>query len=167
MDKYSYKDVIIDPADPRVEIGKEYWFGDAPGELLANSNKDKPNCHGVLHDVGEDGEFYPFCVCVDGVNYIEAACLIRKKEPEKKYVPFDLSKPEVRDSLRGKWIRRKPYTFNPSYCLEVTIDCFEQVDEGAEGVDSIYWTANGINSHELFEDWTFLDGTPCGQKEEE
>ena len=25
-DKYTYADVIIDPDDPRVELGKEYYF---------------------------------------------------------------------------------------------------------------------------------------------
>ena len=28
MARYTYEDVIIDPNDPRVEIGKEYFFGD-------------------------------------------------------------------------------------------------------------------------------------------
>ena len=26
-ERYSYKDVIIDPEDPRVEIGAEYYYG--------------------------------------------------------------------------------------------------------------------------------------------
>lgn len=153
---YSHADVIIDPHDPRVEVGAEYYFGDNAGQLLHGARTGwKAE---VLRDVCKaTDEYSPFYNGSSGFS-----CLIRKKE--QKYVPFDLSKPEVRDRLRGKWIRRKPYTFNPNYCLEVTIDCFEQVDEGAEGIDSIYWTANGINSHELFEDWTFLDGTPCGQE---
>lgn len=147
---YSYADVIIDPDDPRVEIGREYWFGDVPGELLSHSNKDKPNCHGVLHDVGEDGEFYPFCVCVDGVNYIEAACLIRKKESEKRYIPFDLSKPEVRDSLRGKWF------YYPSTDSELMIDCFSHMDS--------QWRVHGLTSDQFLNACTFLDGSPCGQE---
>ena len=155
---YSYADVIIDPADPRVEIGKEYYFSDVPGDVISKALKDDyaRKLIGISKKIGNP---LPFML---ENNDWAWACLIRKKE--QKYVPFDLSKPEVRDRLRGKWIRRKPYTSNPNYCREVPIDCFEQVDEGAEGIDSIYWTANGINSHELFEDWTFLDGTPCGEE---
>ena len=41
MSEYTYKDVIIDPEDPRVEIGKEYYFGDFPKEALEYANKRK------------------------------------------------------------------------------------------------------------------------------
>lgn len=152
---YSYADVIIDPDDPRVEIGAEYYMADYVTSVLNAAN----NCGrgdkliGVRH-----GAKKPF-IC-QGVAW---ACLIRKKD-HKKYVPFDLSKPEVRDGLRGKWIKRSHISLASNLCLETIIVDFEQVDEGAEGIDSIYWTANGINSHELFEDWTFLDGTPCGEE---
>ena len=155
MDKYTYKDIIIDPDDSRVEIGKEYLFGDVPGELLANSNKDKPNCHGVLRYVGKDGEFCPFCVCVDGVNYIDAVCLIHKKEPEKKYVPFDLIKPEVREKLRGKWILR------PEGDEEKLIWWFWRDNAGRWYVDE------DISAQELLDDWVFFDKTPCGEEMEE
>lgn len=155
---YSYADVIIDPADPRVEIGAEYYFGDNVGQLLHGARTGWETR--VLRDVCKTtDEYSPFYNGSSGFS-----CIIRKKEPKKKHVPFDLSKPEVRDRLRGQWIRRKPYSFNPGYCLEVVIDCFEQVDEGAEGLDSIYWVVNGISALELLEDWTFLDGSPCGQE---
>ena len=120
MDKYSYKDVIIDPEDPRVEIGAEYWFGMNPKDCIGKANSGKMT--GRLAFMADEDK--PFGCHTGSAHSLSFPCIIRKKEPEKKYVPFDLSKPEVRDSLRGKWIRRKPYTFNPSYCLEVTIECF-------------------------------------------
>lgn len=33
-ERYTYRDVIIDPDDPRVEIGAEYYFSDFPVDCL-------------------------------------------------------------------------------------------------------------------------------------
>lgn len=151
MTEYTYKDVIIDPEDPRVEIGAEYYFGDYPNKLLSAANCGIQ--FGTLRDVKKD-ESSPFWI---ENRVISWAVLIRKKNPKKKYVPFDLSKPEVRDKLRGKWICKNNCRF------ETIITCFKQEDEGAEGIDSIYWTAYGQSSLDLLENWTFLDGTPCGE----
>ena len=74
MAEYTYKDVIIDPEDPRVEIGKEYYFGDNVGQLL----------HGArtgwkaekLRDVCKSTEEYlPF---YNGMSYF--SCIIRKEK---------------------------------------------------------------------------------------
>ena len=99
MAEYTYKDVIIDPEDPRIEIGAEYYFGDTPNKVLSAANCGIQ--FGTLRDVKKD-ESSPFWI---ENRVISWAVLIRKKEPEKRYVSFDLSKPEVRDKLRGKWIK--------------------------------------------------------------
>ena len=65
-------------------------------------------------------------------------CLIRKKEPKKKYVPFDLNNPEDRKALMGKTIKANNRPFSRQY-VEFTISCFELVDEGAEGVGGYGW----------------------------
>ena len=99
-------------------------------------------------------------------NFDESApCIIRKKEPKKKYVPFDLNNPEDRKALMGKTIKANNQPFSRQY-VELVISCFELVDEGAEGVSG-YWMANGIKEDELFHDWTFLDGSKCGKLTEE
>lgn len=153
-DKYTYADVIIDPNDPRVEIGAKYYWADIAYDVLKSANKDGGT--GILEKVLHNSDL-PFVI----KTACDCACLIRKKEPEKKYVPFDLSDPEVRKALMGKTIKANNRPFSRQY-VEFTISCFELVDKGAEGVDS-YWMVNGIKEDELFHDWTFLDGSICGK----
>ena len=75
MAEYTYKDVIIDPEDPRVEIGKEYYFGDNPTSLLYGVQHNWPIRK--LEDVSEQApSIAPF---YNGSSFF--ACLIRKKEP--------------------------------------------------------------------------------------
>ena len=73
-------------------------------------------------------------------------------EPKKKhYIPFDLSKKEVRDKLRGKWIVHK------KRASEIMIHDF-WVSEGAHT-----WFCAGFNGKDLLKSFTFLDGSPCGE----
>ena len=160
MPEYTYKDVIIDPEDPRVEIGKEYYFGDFPKEALEYANK---NGRGALLEDIDLVSHFPFLM----ENFDESApCLIRKKEPEKKYVPFDLSDPEVRKELMGKVITAKDRPFSIRYA-ELTIGCFELRDKDVDGVNCLRWLANGIEAEELVNEWKFADGSPCGKLVEE
>lgn len=74
MAEYTYKDVIIDPEDPRVEIGKEYYFGDSPKEALEYANKNGRGA--LLEDIDLVSNF-PFLM----ENFDDSApCIIRKKE---------------------------------------------------------------------------------------
>ena len=74
MARYTYEDVIIDPNDPRVEIGAEYWFSDYPNTLVKRLNNAEASKHGHLSSV-ESNEILPF--------YDEDRrcwlCIIRKK----------------------------------------------------------------------------------------
>ena len=147
MAEYTYKDVIIDPEDPRVEIGKEYYWADTAYDVLKMANK-----YGgadTLEKVSHDSDL-PFVTKTD----CSCACLIRKKEPEKKYVPFDLSAPEVRKSLRGVWLISKEGR-------EEMITAFHTLENGK-------WTADMSNfanatGDGLLRFYTFEDGTPCGK----
>ena len=75
MPEYNYKDVIIDPEDPREEIGAEYYFGDNVGQLLHGVRTGWET--GILRDVtnstDEDSPFYN--------GRAGFSCVIRKKEP--------------------------------------------------------------------------------------
>ena len=154
MAEYTYKDVIIDPEDPRVEIGKEYIFGTNPTSLLWGVRSGrwerearplvKVNCDAPSVDPFYNGmASYP--------------CLIRKKEPVKKYVPFDLSKEEDRAWLRGAWVRHK----NSGREHVITGLYLDETPPRVEINDYIY------ELEYLFEEYEFVDGSPCGQLVEE
>ena len=147
--KYTYKDVIIDPDDPRVEIGKDYFFGDSPAEVLkwANSNHETHRLRMILK------ENYPFSF--EGLRF---PCIIRKKEPE--YLPFDLSKEEDRNALRGKWVKDKKYG------NEWMVSGFYIDEVGGQGWKAKFVRKNaGFTGQGLLEMFTFLDGSPVGKEQ--
>lgn len=149
MPEYTYKDVIIDPEDPRVEIGEEYIFGSSPEYLLERCS-DGCAVFSKLKAVNV-GYYEPFVPSTEDKGY---PICIRKKEPKKKYVPFDLSDPDVRKSLRGRWITDGDRE-------ESQITGF-LVDSNGE------WNATTcdrglIDAINLQAFWKFDDGTPCGQ----
>lgn len=74
MSEYTYSDVIVDPNDPRIEIGEEYYFGDNVGELLHGARTGWRT--GVLCDVCKaTDEYSPFYNGRAGFS-----CIIRKKK---------------------------------------------------------------------------------------
>ena len=152
-EKYTYDDVIINPKDPRVEIGKEYYFGDGPSHLLwgVRTGWEARTLVKVCKDAPSEDPFY------NGSARFQ--CIIRKKQPKKKYVPFDLNDPEVRKSLRGRWIKADSG--------EYQISGFRSID-GEDGEEWEVAVAFGvISSKNLFDRWTFEDGSKCGKLVEE
>lgn len=154
-DKYTYADVIIDPEDPRVEIGKEYYCSCYPsgGLNLANMGIGFQQ----LVRVDKEDTFGPFVVAKkdDGVeNY---PCLIRKKEPEKKYVPLDLNDREDVFDLMGSWLMNKT---SGSYHCVITIKPAKNL---------VYIDGFGeMNPEELLEGFMFVfNDSPCGKLVEE
>lgn len=149
--EYTYKDVIIDPDDPRVEIGAEYYYCDNPSTCLERANKEDVAHLAVLEKIYPDaiGHFF--------IDDAYSICLIRKKETEKKYVPFDLSAPEVRKSLRGMWIKNKENHF------EICITAFTHQGHVGNTISADIYRANDIEADELLNYWVFDDGSPCGK----
>lgn len=156
MSEYTYKDVIIDPEDPRVEIGAKYYRSDYPKRVLYLANNDEDYI-GTLEEIVTASPVTPFVVRT-GDAYSLCACLIRKKEPEKKYVPFDLNNKEDKEFLRYKWIRYKRNEF------EACIIAFKYHDTE--------WKAHvpqqGLrNGEQLLANYEFMDGSPVGKLVEE
>ena len=150
MAEYTYKDVIIDPQDPRVEIGKEYWMDNIPSECLRSANEDKATL--ALNKI-EPNRPWPFYSTKSG----SCVCIIRKKEPEKKYVPFNLDKPEIRQEIKGVWIRKKDNS-------EIKLIWWFWKNP----FDEKWVIDEDISPEELLADWVFdIDGTPCGKLVEE
>ena len=148
MAEYTYKDVIIDPDDPRVEIGAKYYRADYPKKVLFLANNEEDYV-GTLEEIDTESPETPFVVRTGGAH-APWACIIRKKEPEKKYVPFDLSKEEDRVKLRGAWVRPK--------------DCYPNVDHLIRGIsNSTVWFGDSyLTALELLNEYEFINGDPCG-----
>lgn len=156
MPEYTYKDIIIDPEDPRVEIGAKYWFGVNPRDCIDKANSGKLAARLDFIEDSEkpfghySSEAYPICF----------PCMIHKKELKKepeKYVPFDLSQEKDRNMLRGKFlIQLHVGNFAPEERLVVGFSENTAVIGGYE--------LGCYDGHELLENFTFLDGTPCGQE---
>ena len=81
------------------------------------------------------------------------------KEKKKKLVSFDLSKKEDRDALRGKWVVDRDG-------VGYLINAFYPTQEVCNGVYLTMRTNCG-NEIILFENYTFLDGSPVGKEVEE
>lgn len=147
--KYTRKDVIVDPDDVRLEIGAEYFTADSIRTALDLANSGKYGFIVELVDIVDEDS--PFLVISNEDNcYVDF--LIRRKEPEKKYIPFDLSLEEDRAKLRGTWIRDKDYPQNE--------DLISAMDSCHVFIGSL---PEGISPSDLFTSYEFVDGTPCGK----
>lgn len=171
MAEYTYADVIIDPNDLRVEIKKGYYYyGCTPKEVLEKANSNGSSFMLSSIDKSDDE---PFWIAVVGTR---ATCIIRKKEPEKKYVPFDFDDFTVRRDLIGKTIINNYGLDGEGEFREVMIVGFlNKSDEDAD-----CWSSNGdtngtiamtidgwFYADELLKKCTFVDGSPCGKLVEE
>ena len=153
MAEYTYKDVIIDPEDPRVEFGAKYYRADYPKKVLFLANNEE-DYFGTLEEIDTESPETPFIIRTKN-SLSPWACLIRKKEP--KYVPFDLSNENDRAKLRGAWVRVKERT---SWEEQITSLNSIFIFLGRDGED-------GIKPDYLFNHYEFEDGTPCGRLVEE
>ena len=90
----------------------------------------------------------------------EGPSSIKRDEDAPEYVPFDLSDPKDRGFLRGKWIKRKENGH------ETLISFFAQGFIAHEGSSADAWSANNCSSEYLFDEYTFLDGSPVGRRKD-
>lgn len=145
MSEYTYSDVIIDPNDKRVKVGEKYFFHNNPMRAIECANDSDIECLELIK-VASDTPC-PF------VSVIGASCCIikeKKKESQVEYVPFNLDNEDDRNCLRDKWVRRKGGEY------EVPINNF--------GLHDGRWRISGLLGRDLFEFFTFLDGSPVGKK---
>lgn len=83
MPKYTYADVIIDPEDPRAEIGAKYYFGDTPLECIALANSESFDESTMLTDIdGKEERPFAFASNTESGS-LWYACIIRKKDFQK------------------------------------------------------------------------------------
>ena len=185
MAEYTYADIIMDPEDPRLEgaIGKECYLSDCPKIALDyarnNSSIDR------LKSINKESAA-PF-VGDDEVNWVMVIIKKEKPKPNPKYIPFE-SVEEFLDAYyrnetkkldgiyrylatRGIWIKGKG-TYNSYYMVTELWDDGVIIGDSKINTTQVssdrYFTANDITDwHELYEKYTFLDGSPCGKEVEE
>lgn len=180
MDKYTYSNLIIDPTKEGIEslIGKEVYCHDNPCLCLKNANKKSTDFLGVLVEIHKYNNV-PFCV-KQKYGVYKYTCIIEKKEESKpKYVPFE----SVEEFLDSYFLNKEKYTTGILLKLEGV--WLREKETGALYMATEIWdeglvigdtklTISGTNVFndmmewdELFNKYSFLDGSPCGKEVEE
>ena len=183
MVEYTYEDIIMDPDDPRLEgaIGKRCFFENNAKLILRNA-RGGDSSFGLfrLKKINKT-ESHPF-VDKNREDYW-SLIIIEKEEPKPEYVPFE----SIEEFLTAYF-----KSVANSECIQKTIsstgiwlkhnDAFLLVTEiWNKGVvigdinmqtteidEDEYLTVHGVTKwKELLEDYTFLDGSPCGKEVEE
>ena len=183
MAEYTYKDIIIDPTSEEAKnaIGKKCYMYDSPTMLLkmANSDDDARTLESI------DESDYPFNDKEFGNEW--TCIIVKKEEPKPKYVHFENAE-EFLDAYyrnetkkldgiyrylatRGIWIKGKG-TYNSYYMITELWDDGVIIGDSKINTTQVssdrYFTANDITDwHELYDKYTFLDGSPCGKEVEE
>ena len=154
----------MNPETPGLEdfIGKEVYFNNIPLRCLEWANT---NCNtGILKEIRKD------CLCPFRVDNREgdiigfACIIIKKEEPKPKYVPFESPQefisaynkaskevmPDTESMLSNSsmWLK-----WQDTY-VGITYISRHGVNYGAEFLD---WD-------ELLDEYTFLNGSPCGKE---
>ena len=108
--------------------------------LIAIENGQTVECRGTI------GEWYPITQDVHTTFYFDESYEFRVK-PEQKLVPFTF---EDAESLIGKVVKTK----NGGNIIGVVISIFNCV---------ISMGGDKMTYNDLYRDFTFLDGSPCGK----
>lgn len=180
MIEYTRKDIIMDPNDPRLEgaIGKKVYSSSDINLLLHRANNDE---HEMILTQVEDVDSEPFTVTDMNEHDFDADfIIIKNEEPKSHYEPFASIEEFLTDyfksvanseyiqktiSSTGIWLKH-----NDAFLLVIEIwdrgvvigDINMQTTEIDEDE---YLTVHGVTKwKELLEDYTFLDGSPCGKE---
>ena len=175
MAEYTRKDIIMDPNDPRLDgaIGKKVYSSSDINLLLHRANNDE---HEMTLTQVEDVDSEPFTVTDMNEHDFDADFIIIKKEEKPEYIPFEsveefldeyfLNKEKYTTGillkLEGVWLREKE---TGALCMATEI-----WDEGLV-IGDTKLTIIGTDVFndmmewdELFNKYTFLDGSPCGKE---
>ena len=168
MDEYTFENLITNPETPGLDdlIGKEVYFDDVPIYCIKWANEDYEV--GILKGVRKDNPA-PFFVKTSSGCVLNYPCIIPKKEePNPKYVPFE-SKEEFIDAFHyhdnDKYSETDDILLNYGMWLKhrESDDLFMVVEIWDDGVviGSNQFTTSW---NDLSNDYTFLDGGPCGKE---
>ena len=168
MIEYTRKDIIMDPNDPRLEgaIGKKVYSSSDINLVLNRANNDEYEM--ILTQV-EDVDSEPFTVMnTDGTEYDADFIIIKKEEPKPEYIPFE-NMEEFLEACRRveiNWLEANDHYLSKRgiWLKDKEADAYFMVTEiwnrGVFVVDD----SDETPWNELLEDYTFLDGSPCGKE---
>lgn len=154
MVEYSYKDIIIDPEEERVEVGAYYFFGDCAREVLRNTLIQTSTKLEAIHTDSN----LPF----DDGNCCYV-CVIKDKEAKETVKLYDFSDSDCRADLLGEAIQSKEEECD----LQGAVITGFTMEMKAGGEKEWLCWFNGLHSctaQELYDNWEFVDGTPCALK---
>lgn len=166
MAEYTIKDVIIDPEDPRLEgvIGKEVYYDNSPSYVLEQAMSGGKASKFMTIDKTSNTKPFKVAEWANGWECI----IIKKEDPKPEYVPF-YTPDEFVDAYISNLNKRKD------------IGAVSRLDNfgmwlrwKGDYVAVTYISDQGINENtelmadwqDLFDNYTFLDDTPCGKLKE-
>ena len=179
MNKYTHNNIIIYPASEKAKncIGKMVYFADSPSKCLSYANNnDNEHCE-ILREINVDRNS-PFLLNSGFWDCI----ILRNEELEPEYVPFKDYGEFIRyyvSSTSDNSLDSKIFSLGGIWLKWKGIDVFHMVTEiwgkgvviGNKKLNTLskpnneYYTTNEITTwDELLEEYTFLDGSPCGKE---
>ena len=190
MNEYTWNEIIINPTseDANNCIGKEVYASLSPIQCLriANGNYEKKDRF-FLDSINPDNNFPFYIKLVEAGNpniaYKSFPCIILKDEElEPKYVPFkdygefikyyvsstsDNSLDSKIFSLGGIWLKQK----NTNNYFMITGIQDDGVVLGNRKLKTTLYVVSGYHTsndtttwEELLNEYTFLNGSPCGKE---
>ena len=174
MAEYTYKDIIIDPTSEEAKnaVGKEVYFADTPASCLNAAKNNNKAYLGYLKNLDLGDEEQPFYVNEFVVSAPSSwTCIIvKKKEPKPKYVQFQDGREFFNSYLSVESRLEKEDYFLSNHGIWL-MDCengyyFLVTEIWGDGV-VLGSNQTTTHSHDLLEDFIFLDGSPCGKEVED
>lgn len=188
MEEYTYDNVIINPTQEDVEslIGKEVYFEAKPFLCLKAANEKLASNLGILVEVYKDS-INPFCVKGKSGSYKYPCIIEKKEEPKPEYSEFESQEEFLnyyayhRDKLVESSLNHQLSSFGGVWLKgkkpNVLYMVIEIWDEGVVLGDTKMratnqWCGEYVKANtatewkELCENYTFLDGSPCGKLKE-
>lgn len=170
---YTYDDVIIDPSKEGIEslIGKEVYCNENPYFCLKNANKKSTDFLGVLMEIHKYNN-NPFCVKLNDGVY-KYPCIIEKKEEPKKYEPFENADEFIDEydsanySVKNGTVENKLFNYGGIWLRNKNDDSMYMVIEIWN--DGVVLGSDQIATpwKYILDEYTFIDGSPCGKEVEE
>lgn len=124
-----------------LKVGSKGYVGNTLSDLKANVEKDDYVC--TLLAISDTT--YPFEICCESYKYGYRYFYLVEEQKEKRYRPYTW---EERAEILGKIIKRK----DSDCVIMVTV---AKTEEGKLFI-------NSVSASYILENYTWIDGSPCG-----